>query len=109
MSAREFPDPLVQTDWLGDRLDDPSIHVVEVDENPDAYLDPGHIPGATLWDWVHDLHHPIRRDYVGGDALTALLTRSGVSEGDRVILYGGNSNWFAAYALWLLELVYETT
>ncbi len=97
------PDALVSTDWLASNLDDPSIRIVEVDEDTEAY-GRGHIQGAIAWNWSTDLHHPIRRDYLDQEALSALLAEAGVDADTTVILYGGNNNWFAAYAYWLLKL-----
>ncbi len=96
------PDALVSTEWLGAHLADPDIRVVEVDEDVAAYAG-GHIPGAVAWNWTTDLHHPVRRDYIGQDGFTDLLRRAGVGDGTTVVLYGGNNNWFAAYAYWLLK------
>ncbi len=96
------PDALVSTDWLAAHLDDASVRVIEVDEDVTAY-DGGHIPGAVAWNWSTDLHHPVRRDYVDQHGFTDLLRAAGVEAGTTVVLYGGNNNWFAAYAYWLLK------
>ena len=96
------PDALVSTGWLEANLDDPSLRTIEVDEDVEAY-GRGHIPGAVGWDWFNDLQHPVRRDYLDRDGLEALLSRSGVGPDTTVVLYGGNNNWFAAYAYWLLR------
>ncbi|MBW3591568.1 MAG: sulfurtransferase [Actinobacteria bacterium] len=95
-------DVLIETDELADKLDDESLVIVEVDEDTSLY-EKGHIPGAIAWDWTRDLHDPLRREFVDGKQLQALLTRSGVNDGDTVVLYAGNNNWFAAYAYWLLK------
>jgi thiosulfate/3-mercaptopyruvate sulfurtransferase len=92
--------PLVSTEWLAERLGDPSIAIVEVDEDTAAYA-AGHIPGAVSLDWKRELHAVPRRNFVDGDALAALLGSKGISNGRTIVLYGGNSNWFAAYAYWL--------
>jgi thiosulfate/3-mercaptopyruvate sulfurtransferase len=97
------PDSLVDTDWLVANLGDPKLRIIEVDEDTEAYTR-SHIPGAIAWDWSKDLHHPIRRDYLDRGGLEDLLSRSGVDSDTTVILYGGNNNWFAAYAYWLLKL-----
>ncbi|HEU4321261.1 MAG TPA: sulfurtransferase [Acidimicrobiia bacterium] len=97
------PDSLVSTDWLAAHLDDPNLRIIEVDEDTEAY-GRDHIPGAIAWDWSKDLHHPLRRDYLDREGFSDLLSRAGVSEDTTVILYGGNNNWFAAYAYWLLKL-----
>ncbi len=93
---------LVETDWLAQNGDNARIRVVEVDEDTTAY-DAGHIAGAVKWDWRKDLRDPVRRDFVNADGLRALLARSGVGEDTTVVLYGGNNNWFAAYAYWYLK------
>ncbi len=102
MGGYANPDALVETDWLEAHLDDPRIRVVEVDEDTTAY-DKGHIRGAVGWNWNTDLHAPVGREYVDQEGLTRLLRRAGVNEDTTVVLYGGNNNWFAAYAYWLLR------
>lgn len=97
------PDALVDTDWLVSNLDDPTLRIIEVDEDTEAY-GRAHIPGAIAWNWSTDLHHPLQRDYLDRDGLSDLLVRSGVDADTTVVLYGGNNNWFAAYAYWLLKL-----
>jgi len=96
------PNALVSTGWLDEHLDDPAIRVIEVDENVSAY-DEGHIPEALAWNWFTDLHHPVRRDYLDQPEVSKLLSRAGVDRDTTVVLYGGNNNWFAAYAYWLLR------
>ncbi len=91
---------LVTTEWLAGRLDDARIATVEVDEDTSAY-DRGHIPGAVSLDWTTELHALPQRDFVSGDELADLLASKGVSSNQTIVLYGGNNNWFAAYAYWL--------
>jgi len=93
---------LVETGWVEDALGDPGLCLVEVDEDTTSHTR-GHVPGALAWHWRDDLRHPLRRDMVDQDAVTALLRRSGVGPETTVVLYGGNANWFAAYAYWLLR------
>ncbi len=96
------PDALVETGWLEEHLHDPDIRVLEVDEDTTAY-EKGHIAGALGWNWSTDLHAPVGRDYVDQEGLSALLRQAGVGPNTTVILYGGNNNWFASYAYWLLR------
>ena len=93
---------LVETDWLAANLEDPSIRIVEVDEDTTAY-DAAHIPSAIPWHWQEDLHDPLQRDFIHSAGLRRLLERSGVGPDTTIILYGGNNNWFAAYAYWYLK------
>src|SRR3954462_9286166 len=94
---------LVNADWVEENLDDPSIVLVEVDEDTTSY-DAGHIKGAIKLDWTTDLQDQVRRDFVSKAQFEALLSERGVSNDDTVILYGGNNNWFAAYAYWYFKL-----
>jgi thiosulfate/3-mercaptopyruvate sulfurtransferase len=94
---------LVTADWVDDHLDDDKVVLVEVDEDTTAY-DKGHIRGAVKIDWKQDLQDPVRRDFVNKQQFEALLSERGVSNDDTVVLYGGNNNWFAAYAYWYFKL-----
>jgi thiosulfate/3-mercaptopyruvate sulfurtransferase len=103
MSGYAKPDSLVETDWLEEHINDPGIRIIEVDEDTTAY-DKGHIRGAVAWNWNTDLHAKVGREYVTQEELADLLSRSGVGDDTAVVLYGGNNNWFAAYAYWVLKL-----
>jgi thiosulfate/3-mercaptopyruvate sulfurtransferase len=96
-------DVLVSTDWAQNNLDTPHIVFVEVDEDTSAY-ETGHIPGAVKLDWRTDLQDPIVRDFVDAQQFSKLLSERGISRDDTVVLYGGNNNWFAAYAYWYFKL-----
>jgi thiosulfate/3-mercaptopyruvate sulfurtransferase len=103
MAGYAKPDALVETDWLEEHVKDPGIRVIEVDEDTEAY-EKGHIQGAVGWNWATDLHAEVGRDYVDQAELSELLSAAGVHPDTTVILYGGNNNWFAAYAYWVLRL-----
>jgi thiosulfate/3-mercaptopyruvate sulfurtransferase len=94
---------LVSAQWVEDHLDDPHVVLVEVDEDTAAY-DKGHIRGAIKLDWTTDLQDQVRRDFVNKGQFEALLSARGVGNDDTVVLYGGNNNWFAAYAYWYFKL-----
>jgi thiosulfate/3-mercaptopyruvate sulfurtransferase len=96
-------DVLVDADWVEAHLDDPGVVLAEVDEDTSAY-DKGHIKGAVKIDWKKDLQDPVRRDFIDRPGFERLLSRRGISNDDTVILYGGNNNWFAAYAYWYFKL-----
>ena len=96
-------DVLVSTDWAQSNLDTESVVFVEVDEDTSAY-DTGHIPGAIKLDWKTDLQDPIKRDFVDAQQFSKLLSERGIANDDTVVLYGGNNNWFAAYAYWYFKL-----
>ncbi|MDT7799254.1 MAG: thiosulfate/3-mercaptopyruvate sulfurtransferase [Actinomycetota bacterium] len=96
-------DVLVTTQWAEENLDTPGVVFAEVDEDTTAY-DGGHIRGAVKFDWRKDLQDGVRRDFVSKEGFEKLLSEKGISNDDRVILYGGNNNWFAAYAYWYFKL-----
>ncbi|MGW4497349.1 sulfurtransferase [Micromonospora sp. NPDC004336] len=94
---------LVSAEWAEKNIDAPGVVFVEVDEDTSAY-DTGHIAGAIKLDWRTDLQDPVRRDFVNKAQFEALLSERGIANDDTVILYGGNNNWFAAYAYWYFKL-----
>ncbi|MBI1378323.1 MAG: sulfurtransferase [Frankiales bacterium] len=96
-------DVLVDADWVDAHLDDPRVVLVEADEDTAAY-EKNHIRGAVRIDWRDDLQDPVRRDFVDKAQFEALLSRKGIRRDDTVVLYGGNNNWFAAYAYWYFTL-----
>ena len=94
---------LVSADWVEEHKSDDGVVLIEVDEDVSAY-DAGHIAGAIKLDWKDDLQDPVRRDFVNQEQFEALLSERGVKNDDTVVLYGGNNNWFAAYAYWYFKL-----
>jgi thiosulfate/3-mercaptopyruvate sulfurtransferase len=96
-------DVLVDADWVEAHGSDPGVVLVEVDEDTSAY-GKGHIRNAIKLDWKSDLQDPVRRDFVDKAGFEALLSERGISNDDAVVLYGGNNNWFAAYAYWYFKL-----
>jgi thiosulfate/3-mercaptopyruvate sulfurtransferase len=94
---------LVGTQWAAEHLDSPGVVFVEVDEDTTAY-EKGHIPGAVRVDWKAELQDPVRRDFVDKAGFERLLSDKGISNEDTVVLYGGNNNWFAAYAYWYFKI-----
>ncbi|MFD7444006.1 sulfurtransferase [Streptomyces sp. NPDC059909] len=94
---------LVNADWVEAHLDDPGLVLVEVDEDTAAY-DKNHIRGALRIDWRQELQDPVRRDFVDQAGFEALLSAKGIAREDTVVLYGGNNNWFAAFAYWYFKV-----
>ena len=96
-------DVLVDANWVQAHLGDTGVVLAEVDEDTTAYHK-GHINGAVKLDWRKDLQDPVRRDFIGRAGFEALLSQRGIANDDTVILYGGNNNWFAAYAYWYFKI-----
>jgi thiosulfate/3-mercaptopyruvate sulfurtransferase len=101
-------DVLVDADWVEAHLDDQGVAIVEVDEDTSAY-DKSHIRNAIKIDWKKDLQDPVRRDFVDARGFEELLSARGIANDDLVVLYGGNNNWFAAYAFWYFRLYGHTS
>jgi thiosulfate/3-mercaptopyruvate sulfurtransferase len=90
---------LVDTDWVAEHLDDDSIRIVEVDENPVLYRE-AHIPGAIGFDWRNELQDQVKRDFLSPEEFGKLMGSRGISNDHAVVLYGDRNNWFAAYTYW---------
>src|SRR6202140_2520508 len=101
--AYAHPEVLVSTNWLAEHLDDPSIRIIESDEDVLLY-DTGHIPGAQKVDWHQDLNDPVLRDYVLSEQFEKLLREKGIDKNTTVVFYGDKNNWWATYAFWVFQL-----
>ncbi len=99
------PERLVSTQWLADQLaaGTPDLVVLESDEDVLLY-DSGHIPGALKVDWHLDLNDPVTRDYVDAEGFAKVMSQRGITPDTTVVIYGDKSNWWAAYALWVMTL-----
>jgi thiosulfate/3-mercaptopyruvate sulfurtransferase len=100
--AEYAKDVLVETQWVEDHLDDDSIRIVEVGENPALYAE-AHIPGAIGFDWKTDLQDQVKRDFLGPEDFGKLFGSRGISNDHTIVLYGDRNNWFAAYTYWYLK------
>ena len=105
IAAKQYahPEALVSTEWLAAHLADPSVRILESDEDLLLY-EMGHIPGALKIDWHADLNDDTMRDYVSREAFESLVRRLGISDSTTVVFYGDKNNWWATYALWVFEL-----
>jgi thiosulfate/3-mercaptopyruvate sulfurtransferase len=105
IAAKQYahPEALVTTDWLAAHLEDPSVRILESDEDVLLY-DMGHVPGALKIDWHADLNDDVQRDYISRDAFEALARRLGINESTTLVFYGDKNNWWATYALWVFQL-----
>jgi thiosulfate/3-mercaptopyruvate sulfurtransferase len=97
------PEVLVDTQWVGDHLNDHEVRIAEVDYDPTANYNLGHVPGAVLFDWKKDINDPVTRNIFNRQDCEDLLQKAGVSNNTTLVLYGDFNNWFAAFAFWALK------
>jgi thiosulfate/3-mercaptopyruvate sulfurtransferase len=105
ISARGYahPEVLVSTDWVQEHLQDPTVRLIESNEDTLLYAS-GHIPGAVHVDWTSDLNDQIRRDYITRQGFEQLMSRIGATPDTTVVFYGDKNNWWACYAFWVFQL-----
>ncbi len=103
MSQYAHPETLASTAWVAENVKKPGVVVVEVDVDLKAY-DEGHVPGAIAWSWTTQLCDTHLRDIVPKAKLEKLLGDSGISPSSKIVIYGDNNNWFAAWAFWQLKI-----
>ena len=105
ITARGYahPEVLVSTEWVADHLKDPTVRLVESDEDVLLY-ETGHIPGAVKVDWVADLNDPLTRDYIDAPRFQRLLRAKGINDNTTIVFYGDKNNWWATYAFWVFRL-----
>src|SRR5579872_5741526 len=102
-SSYAHPEVLVDTEYVANHLNDGAFRLVEVDVDTLAY-EHGHIPGAVGWNWQTQLEDTVRRDIPSREDWEGLLSEAGIGNATRVVLYGDNNNWFAAFAFWLFTM-----
>jgi len=98
---------LVSTDWVAEHLNDPAVRLIEVDVDTTAY-DQGHIAGAVGFNWTTQLSDQIRRDIPPKAQWEKLLSEAGAWPDMKIVFYGDNNNWFAAYAYWVARMYGHT-
>jgi thiosulfate/3-mercaptopyruvate sulfurtransferase len=109
IAARGYvhPEVLVSTEWVEQHLEDPSVRIIESNEDTLLYSS-GHVPGAVHIDWTSDLNDQIRRDYITADGFEKLMSRIGATRDTTVVFYGDKNNWWACYAFWVFQLFGHT-
>jgi len=109
IAARGYarPEILVSTDWVAEHAGDPSIRIIESNEDMLLYAS-GHVPGAVQVDWTNDLNDHVRRDYIDRKGFESLMSRIGATPKTTVVFYGDKNNWWACYAFWVFQLFGHT-
>jgi thiosulfate/3-mercaptopyruvate sulfurtransferase len=97
------PEVLVETEWVANHLNEPSVRIVESDEDILLY-EMGHIPGAVKIDWHTELQDPVRRQYLDAKGFSKLMAEKGIDRDTLVVFYGDKNNWWACYAFWVFKL-----
>ena len=97
------PEVLVDTQWVVDHMNDHGVRIAEVDYDPTANYNLGHVPGAVLFDWKKDINDPVTRNIFSKQTCEDLLQRAGVNNNTTLVLYGDFNNWFAAFAFWAFK------
>ena len=101
------PEVLVSTDWVEQHLNDPSVRLIESNEDTLLYAS-GHVPNAVHVDWTSDLNDQLRRDYITREGFEKLMSRIGATKDTTVVFYGDKNNWWACYAFWVFQLFGHT-
>ncbi|MEO0648737.1 MAG: sulfurtransferase [Cyanobacteria bacterium J06650_10] len=102
MTEYAMPNVLVETQWLADHLDDPTVRIIEVDMSPESHKD-AHIPGAIFWNFMVDLMQPNFQLNLDVSAMEALLSRAGITPQTTVVAYGSYPGT-GGCIFWLLKL-----
>ena len=101
------PEVLVETSWVAEHLNDPSIRLIEADEDVLLY-EVGHLPGAVKLDWHVDVQDPLDRDFIDQEGFEKLMSRWGITKDTTIVLYGDRNNWYACYTFWLFSMFGHT-
>ena len=114
------PEFLVETAVLERQLGDPGLRILDCTTHliPDpkityqvvpgrADFEKGHIPGAQFVDVqgeLSDKDHRFRFMLPSADVFASAMSRFGVGEGTRVVLYSTANPWWATRVWWLLRV-----
>ncbi len=102
MSDFARPELLATTEWLAQRLDDPSIRIVDCDEFP-AYQRL-HVPGAVGLKVHHYLKDPENPDHLmPPDRFAQVMAEHGIGDEHTVVAYDGFGGLYAARLWWALD------
>jgi thiosulfate/3-mercaptopyruvate sulfurtransferase len=93
---------LVTPQWLAQNLTNPDLRIVEVDMTPQA-CSSGHLPNAVFWSIFADLLLPDLSMNLSAEAISQLLSRSGVTPRTTIVAYGSNPAT-SAWMFWLLRV-----
>ncbi|CAN5659210.1 sulfurtransferase [soil metagenome] len=115
-------DPLLQTDWLLENLQNPDLRVVDIrgyvrktdlgnGRQKAEYLpareeyDEAHIPGAVFVDWTRDIvdpDDPVPAQVAPPDRFAVLMGSLGIGDDTHVVVYDHTGGQFATRLWWAL-------
>jgi thiosulfate/3-mercaptopyruvate sulfurtransferase len=102
--------PLVETAWLAEKLDEPWLRIVDArwrgDGSSRELYQAGHIPGAVALDWHLDLSHTrqgVRDLILPPDRFAAVMARAGIGDDTTVVAYAETDYSGAARLWWALR------
>lgn len=116
------PHYLVDTDWLAEHLGDPGLRIIDCTmyypDDPEvadtttvsgrANYALGHIPGAVYVDLLEDLSDPEQPEQYAplpqAGQFAAVMSRLGVGDATRVVLYDDFLGIFATRVWWMLRV-----
>lgn len=103
-AARDF---IVDSDWLGEHIDDENLVVLEVRYHPHRYYTVGHIQGAVQVQRFKDLGNnsasPLMR-FPSREAFQERLRKWGVNNNSTIVIYDDSRTALASRVYFLLEL-----
>ncbi|HEX3722981.1 MAG TPA: sulfurtransferase [Nitrolancea sp.] len=108
-------EPLIDSEWLENELSSTDLRILDctVTLGPDgavsgrANWEAGHIPRSQFADLINDLSDPNNKRYSfpfpPAEQFAAVMSRLGVGDGTRVVLYDAGPNMWAARLWWMLR------
>ncbi|CAN5537697.1 sulfurtransferase [soil metagenome] len=94
---------LVGPDWLRDRLDDPSLRLLDLSDLP-GYRD-GHIPGAQHFWWqdLIEVNNPVYGMQIGSGQRQQVVREAGIGPDSTVVCYDRSGGVYASRLVWTLR------
>ena len=111
------PKTLVSTDWLAAHLNDPDLRIFDaswylpdMNRDPRAEYEAGHIPGARFFDIdeISDHRSDLPHMVPPVEKFISRMRAMGVGDGHQVVVYDGYGIFSAARVWWLLRLMGKT-
>jgi thiosulfate/3-mercaptopyruvate sulfurtransferase len=112
--AHDDPKTLVSTDWLAQHLTDPDLRILDaswylpdMNRDPKAEYEAGHIPGARFFDIdeIADTRSELPHMVPPVEKFMSRMRRMGVGDGHQVVVYDGAGLFSAARVWWLFRLM----